>query len=148
MPVNPKRILVVVFDGARARFFEREAGGRLNEVLSEYSNLAHHARDAGSDKPGRGFSSAGGGVRHAYEPQHDKHKMEKHNFVQELVQAVEHAYDLHAYDELVVVAPKRSLGEFRALAPEKLKRIISHEVQKELTGLSRNELEERLAPYL
>ncbi|MGQ0741511.1 MAG: host attachment protein [Alphaproteobacteria bacterium] len=148
MPVIRKNVLVLVFDAARARFFEHTGNGRLNEVLKKYSSLAHHSRDVLSDKPGRGFRRAGSSQRHAYEPQHDEHKMEKRNFTQQLVQAAEHAYDLHTYDELVVVAPKRSLGEFRALAPAKLKRVIAKEVAKDLAGLSQRELERHLQAVL
>lgn len=149
MPVQALKTLVVVFDGARARFFERDAGGRLREAMSEINPDFHrYTHDAVSDKPGRAFASARTGLRHAYEPEHDKHKLEKHNFVHRLVQEIERAYDQHAYERFVIVAPKRSLGEFHALAPAKLKRAIWREVPKELTKYSQHDLERRLAPYL
>src|SRR5258705_8359598 len=107
--------LIVVFDGAKARFFKPQANGRLHASAEMESVLHRFTREAVSDKPGRGFSSAGG-VRHAFEPKTNQHKMEKHVFVRSLVKTLDDAYDQGAYRHLIVVAPERSMGEFRDLA--------------------------------
>jgi protein required for attachment to host cells len=149
MHIAREKTLVIVFDGARARFFERKADGRLIETLTEINSALHaHTRDAVSDKPGRGFASAGGTSRHAFESKHDEHKMEKHNFVHALVKELDHSWDLHEFDRLIVVAPERSLGEFRSLAPDKLKRAIWREMPKELANFSHSEIEKHLSDYL
>jgi protein required for attachment to host cells len=70
--------------------------------------------------------------------------MEKHNFVHAIVEALKHAHGQHKFERLVVVAPERSIGEFRALAPDSLQKIVTHEVKKELMHLSTEELEQRL----
>jgi protein required for attachment to host cells len=149
MPTDSDRTLVAVFDGAHARFYEyKQAHGRLEPVLGEVSSGLHHdRRDIESDKPGRSFSSTGG-TRHAYESQHDPRKLEKHDFVRAIAQAIDQALDQHAYARLVVVAPARSIGEFRAVASEKLKRTVWREVPKEFAGLSDPELEKHLVPIL
>jgi len=139
--------LVVVFDGARARFLSREPTGRLVFLNEIESGLHKHTRDAVSDREGRSFSSTHSGVRHAYEPKHDKHKMEKHNFVHLLVKTLEDAYDWGRIKRLAIVAPERSLGEFRSLASPKLLKLIWREVPKELTQFSPHELQIRLAPH-
>ena len=140
--------LIVVFDGAKARFFKPQDNGKLRPSAEMQSGLHRFTREAVSDKPGRGFASAGGGVRHGYEPKHDQHKMEKHDFVHRLVATLDDAYDQQAFRHLIVVAPERSIGEFRELASAKLRNIVVGELAKELTQLSDPELEERLRPVL
>src|SRR5206468_4739101 len=86
--------------------------------------------------------------RHAVEPRHDLHEQEKHDFVVKLVKTLDTAYDQGAFKRLIVVAPERSLGEFRSLASAKLMRLVASEVPKELTQYSDHELLERLKPHL
>jgi protein required for attachment to host cells len=147
MATESLEMLVVVFDGARARFFSREPNGRLVFLNEIESGLHKHTQDAVSDKAGRSFASTHSGVRHAYEPKHDKHKMEKHNFTHLLVKTLEDAYDAGNIKRFAIVAPERSLGEFRALAPAKLLKLVWREVPKELTQFSAHELQIRLAPH-
>ena len=139
--------LVVVFDGAKARFFKFQADGHLRPSAEMQSGLHRFTREQVSDKQGRAFSSVGG-MHHAYEPKHDPHKMEKHDFVHSLAETLDDAYDQGAYRHLIVVAPERSLGEFRDLASPRLRGLVTQEVPKELTQYSEHELEERLKPYL
>jgi len=68
----------------------------------------------------------------------------RHRIVKEL----EDSYDRGEFKHLVVVAPQRSLGEFRSIAPDKLLRVVWREVPKELTQFTAHELESRLKPFL
>jgi protein required for attachment to host cells len=146
--MSTDHILVAVFDAARVRFFDyKRARGRLDPVLGEVSSGLHHdRRDIETDKPGRGFSS--GGQHHAYESEHDPRKLEKHDFVKAIVGAIEAALDRHKFNKLVIVAPSRSVGEFRALAGGKVKATLWREVAKDLAGLSDTELQNHLVPIL
>lgn len=147
-----KRTLIVVADGARARFFSpTEDAARLRhakqtDMISAESRL--RPRDLKSDKPGRGFSNAGDGRRGAFEPPHDYHKLEKHRFSAELARVLEEACDRHEYDQLVLVAPHRSLGELRKLLPEKVQERVRREVAKDLTNQTAVQLWRRLAPII
>jgi protein required for attachment to host cells len=131
-----RRTWVVVADGARARFLtpNEEATGLVPAVAESLaSNEAHgFARDLKSDKPGRSFNSVGG-IRHAIEPQHDYHKMEKHKFAAELAKILTNALARHEFDRLVLIAPKRSLGELRLLLPQNVQARIRKEIPKDLT---------------
>jgi protein required for attachment to host cells len=138
-------VLVVVFDGARARFFRYWPNGKLTPLQEMESGLHRNNQETVTDKPGRGFGSAGSAVRHGMEPKHDPHKMEKHNFVHAIVKLLDDAYDQGKFERLAVVAPKRSLGEFRELASSKLHKLIWREVAKDLTHYSNDELTARLA---
>jgi protein required for attachment to host cells len=91
-------------------------------------------RDLKSDKPGRRFSSSRGGVRHALEPPHDYHKLEKHRFAAVLACALDDACRKGEFTELVVVAPRRSLGELRGSLSKRVQKCIHAEVAKDLTN--------------
>ena len=148
MAAQTEEVLVLVFDGGGARYLKRWPNGRL-ELLSEFdSGLPRKTSEMVADRQGRSFASAGGGIRSPYEQKHDPHKMEKHNFVHRLIEELDDAYDRHAFKHLVVVAPERSLGEFRSQAPDKLRRAVWREVPKEFTQLSAHDLEARLKPHL
>ncbi len=143
---------IVVTDASRAQFFAlRHADGirTMEEAAPTMaSHLADHSSDLKSDRPGRSFSSAGGGVRHAVEPHHDYHKLEKHDFAQAVMTFLEEAFDAHRFERLVLVAPHRTLGELRTLLPHKMKAHIWHEIAHDLTKLGRTELWARISPEL
>jgi protein required for attachment to host cells len=138
-------LLVVVFDGAKARFFKGDALQLLRPSAEMESDLHRFSRDVGTDRGGRRFSAAN---RHAMEPKHDLHEQEKHNFVLRLVKTIDTAYDQGAFRQLIVVAPERSLGEFRKLASDRLMKLVVSQIAKELTQYSDHELIERLKPHL
>jgi protein required for attachment to host cells len=146
--MNSDHILVAVFDAAHVRFFEyKRARGRLEPVLGDVSSGLHHdRREIESDRPGRGVAS--GGRRHAYESEHDPRKLEKHDFVKAIADAIEAALDQHKFNKLVIAAPVRSVGEFRSVAGDKVKATLWREVPKELAGLSDSDLENHLVPIL
>ena len=108
--------------------------------------MHHDRRDIESDRPGRGISS--GGQHHAFESHSDPRKMEKHNFVHAIAQAIETALEQHKFNALVVVAPERSVGEFRTVASDKVRKTIWREVQKEFANLTDSELSTHLIPIL
>ena len=146
--MNPNHTLVAVFDSAHVRFFEyKPAHSRLERILADVSSGLHHdKRDIETDRPGRVISS--GGQHHSYESHSDPRKMEKHDFVRAIAQAIEAALDQHEFNALVVVAPQRSVGEFRSVASDKVKNTIWREVPKELANLSDSELSSHLLPIL
>jgi protein required for attachment to host cells len=52
------------------------------------------------------------------------------------------------FDELILVAPRRSLGELRTLLSEGVLARVRREVAKELTKVTRADLYRQLAPDL
>jgi protein required for attachment to host cells len=128
----------VVADGARARFYRwSEDARRLVPagpagIVSSASR--QRSRDLKSDKPGRGHSSSRDGVRHAFEPPHDYHKLEKRRFTASLVRTLDDACQRLEFDRLVLVAPRRSLGELRLLLPQRVQSCIAQEVPRDLTN--------------
>jgi protein required for attachment to host cells len=152
MAPRRQRTLIVVADGSRARFLEASED-RRKLVPSEHGEMTaaearRPARDLVTDKPGRGFASARGSMRHAFEPPHDIHKMQKRNFTARLAGVLDKACADKQFDRLVLVAPRRSLGELRALLSARVKKAVSHEVAKDLTTSTPTALHKALADTL
>jgi protein required for attachment to host cells len=126
-PMEPrhKRTLIVVADGARARFFEPQHDAHALVHASQADLVAPDSRlpnrEIMSDRPGR-------------EPTHDPHKMEKHNFTAALARTLDEICG--QYDRLVLVAPPRSMGELDTLLSTQVKNAVSHRVPKDLTASS------------
>jgi protein required for attachment to host cells len=139
---------IVVADGARARFFvpsddaKKLVPARNADMVSPQSRGYSH--DLKSDKPGRGYSSSRSGARHALEPPHDYHKLEKHRFSASLAAVLDAACERREFGQLVLVAPRRSLGELRTLMSQRVQRCILKEIPKDLT----NETPARLWKHL
>src|SRR5262252_4212831 len=97
-----KRLWVVVADGARARFFVpgSEKHGFAPTGPGVLASDSVHVRDLKSDRPGRAFSSTAAGVRHAIEPKHDYHKLEKRKFAHLIAEALDQAHAARAFDQL------------------------------------------------
>jgi protein required for attachment to host cells len=146
------RTLIVVADGAKARFLKESEDHRKLVPAEEADMLAPSARQPDrelvTDKPGRGFSTARDGRRGAFEPAHDFHKLEKHNFTARLADHLDEVCTAKAFDRLVLVAPKRSLGELRTLLSPRVKRAVSHEIAKDLTASSPTALHKALRNVL
>ena len=152
MEPRHKRTLIVVADGSRARFLEPSEDLR-KLVPSEQSDMTaaearRPARDLVTDKPGRGFASAHSDARHAFEPAHDIHKMQKHNFTVRPAEVLDRACGEKQFDRLVLVAPERSLGELRLLLSDRVKLAVSHEVAKDLTNSTPTAVSKALADAL
>ncbi len=152
MKRKTKKTWVVVADSASAQFFqirEDTNGGSLEPVAPDMASGIHrHASDLKSDEPGRAFAGTGSAARSAMEPHHDYHKLEKHEFVRAVAASLERAFAAHKFDRLVLVAPERSLGEFRKELSSKLSGALWHEIPKDVTKLGPQDLWARIGPTL
>lgn len=152
--LKPKRprTWIVVADGARARFFMPSDNGRKLVAARPDDLVAPeslgHARDLKSDKPGRSHAAARTGARHALEPAHDPHKLEKHRFSAAVAKALDGASGRGEFDQLILVAPRRSLGELRGLLTARVRRAIGKEVAKDLTNETTAALWRHLQPVM
>lgn len=87
-------------------------------------------------------------MRHAIEPKHDYHKLEKRKFMQSLAEALDEEHGAGAFDELILVVPRRSLGELRTLLSKEVRASIKEVVAKDLTADTNEELWTKLAPAI
>lgn len=152
MPSKVPTTWIVVADGARARFFTPHESGRKFTATGPDNLVAPQSRQRprslGTDRPGRGHASARSASRHAFEPPHDSHKLEKHRFMAVLAEALDRACADKAFDALVLVLPRRSLGELRPMLSRRVAGRVRLEVAKDLSPLTKTALWAALAPKL
>ncbi len=128
------RTWIVVMDGARAQLFIQKgsSGGwavaHLHGLPPSEDRVQSHAEK--SDRPGRTFSSSGGGIRHAIESHGDYRKLEKHKFTLGVADALNQAAQAKEFDRLILVAPPRSVGELR--------QVLSQQVQADMRILEKD----------
>ena len=105
---------VVLADGARARILENTGPGTGLVELEEWESAEARkpTRELGTERPGRGHESATEG-RHAIAPHGDWHEMEKVNFANDLARYLKRHGDAGKFDQLVLAAPPRTLGELQ-----------------------------------
>jgi protein required for attachment to host cells len=143
---------IVVADGARARFFTQSEDTKKLVSIRGADMVAPDsrqlARELKSDKPGRSYSSSRSGVRHAFEPPHDYQKLEKHRFMALLAEALDAACKKKEFDDLVLVAPRRSLGELRTLLSKRVQSRVRTEIAKDLTNYTVANIWKRLATLM
>lgn len=146
----PKTTWVLVADGARARVL---AQGKPFEGLApafeqeEFTGTTARSKEIASDRPGRSFDSGGQG-RHAMEPPTDPQRYAKYAFARELAERLEQAANAHRFDELVLVAAPKTLGDLRELLPDSVKTKVVAEIDKDLTKVPLRELPKHLDSVL
>lgn len=134
---------ILVADGSRAKVFKHGTDDKV-ELLHETASPHPPSRDIVADRPGRTFDSQGSG-RHAKEPPSDAHDIAETNFIRSVADQMETACGKKEFDSLVVIAPPRALGDWRAACSDQLKKAITQEIPKEATTLPTAKLQEFLA---
>lgn len=149
MPHN-KHYWIVVADAGRACMFSHRGMAEGVEPVEggilENRSLHRHARDAKSDRPGRAFDSVGH-ARHSIEPTSDPHRQEEEAFAGTVAAFLAEKLAGRHFDQLIIVAPPRFLGDLRrALDPAVAKHVVK-EVAHDLLKLPSTELVARLREY-
>lgn len=107
------RMLIVIADGAHARFVRPAANGALHTASSVDSVLAQkRSADFGSDRPGATFHS-NASVRHALAPRSDPHALAELEFAHLVASEIEAASGRGDFEELLLAAPPRILNAIR-----------------------------------
>lgn len=137
--------LVLVSDGRRALFLRNKGTPKSPELVLERGLEGENppTREQGTDRPGRKHGTDGNN-RSAVD-QTDWHQQAEERFaaaVAETLYQMEHA---HEFDELVVVAPPKMLGDLRAKLHEEVAACVVAEVPKDLTTHSVPEISRLLS---
>ena len=132
---------VVLADGARARILENTGPGTGLVELEEWESAEARkpTRELGTERPGRGHESATEG-RHAIAPHGDWHEMEKVNFANDLARYLKRHGDAGKFDQLVLAAPPRTLGELRKSIDAATAGRLKTEINKDLTNIPMAEI--------
>jgi len=122
---------IIIADGSRARLLANDGPGKglRPAVAGEFHHEAPPTRDLGTEKPGR-VAPAVGANRSAIEPHVDWHEFEKEKFGQEMARLLNDAADRKSYDDLIVIAPPRTLSTLRQSLSAKASELIRAEIAK------------------
>jgi protein required for attachment to host cells len=141
----PTNALVLVSDGRRARLLRNQGTPRQPQLIVEQSLEQHNppTREQGTDRPGRKHGTDGN-ARSAIE-QTDWHQQEEERFAAELADILYQLEHAGRYEELVVVAPPKMLGDLRAKFHQEVQRAVVAEVPRDLTNYSVPEISRLLS---
>jgi len=132
---------IIVADGSRARFLANDGPGKgLHAAIAgEFHHDAPPTRELGTEKPGR-VNSAFSPSRSAIQPHLDWHEFEKEKFSQEMAGLLNDAAEKKSFDDLIIVAPPRTLGTLRQALSSKTSDHIRAEIPKDLTQVPLHEM--------
>jgi protein required for attachment to host cells len=139
--MKPRKTWILIADGAHARIVESEGPASGLKAAMNHEFAASHApsRDFVSDGPGRGHST-GSGQTHATESRVDRHEFEKELFAEKLAEVLTKADTAKAFDDLVLVAPPKTLGALRKALAGPVQGKITAELDKDLTHVAIHDL--------
>jgi protein required for attachment to host cells len=141
----PTAAMVLVSDGRRARFLRNRGTPVHPELIMELSLEQENpaTREQGTDQPGR-YLGPDGHSRSAME-ETDWHRQAEERFAARIADKLYEMEHAHKFDELVVVAPPKMLGDLRAQMRKEVAGTVVAELAKDLTGLPVPELGKHLS---
>jgi protein required for attachment to host cells len=126
--------LVLVTDGRKTLFFRNE--GDENQIDLRMEDFDERAdakdRDLKTDAPGTTAQSAGYSGRVAYE-ETDFHQQEEDRWAVAAAEQVNKRALNNDFDQLVIVAPPKTLGHIRKKLHKEAERRLLSEIPKEMT---------------
>jgi protein required for attachment to host cells len=136
---------IIVADGSRARFLANDGPGKgLHAAIAqEFHHETPPTRELGTEKPGRTAPSVGTN-RSALQPHVDWHQFEKDKFSQEMANLLNSAAEKKSFDNLIIVAPPRTLGTLRSALSTHTSERIRAEIAKDLTQVPLQDMPEHL----
>lgn len=137
MQVKTKTTWILVADGARALIFEQRGPGEPLQPVSDrcFAEARKPTREIGADRPGRVHDSRGT-TRHGMAARVDWHRFAKETFAKSVAGALEDAAKRREFEQLILVAPPRTLGDLRGALGRHAQALVTGEIGKDLTNLS------------
>lgn len=127
-------VLVLVADGQRYLFFRNDGDFRSPSLRLEDTREMPKIPDTselGTDRPGRSFASVG--AQRSAVGQTDFHQQEKDNFAIETAERLRERALAGDFEELIVVAPPRTLAQLRRNYDKCVSSRVVAEIDKDLT---------------
>ena len=127
--------LVLVTDGRKTLFFRNEGDENQIDLRSEDFDEREDLKDREmkTDAPGAIGQSAGYSGRVAYE-ETDFHQLEEDRWAMAAAEEVNKRVLRNDFDQLVIVAPPKTLGQIRKKLHKEAERRLLCEIPKEMTG--------------
>jgi protein required for attachment to host cells len=128
-----KNALVLVGDGRKALFLRNKGTPREVELIVERELRQDNppTREQGTDRPGRKYGTDG--VSRSAVGETDWHEQAEERFAVEIADTLYEMEHAQQFDELVVVAPPKMLGDLRAAFHPEVAQCVVAEVPKDLT---------------
>ncbi len=138
---------LIVANSSLARIFKIENRHSLIELaVLEHPESRLHTRDLVSDKPGRDFERIGP-ARHSIESQTSPKQQEFNYFAKQLAKYLEEALAKGEFNRLYLAASPGLLGILRQILHPSLTKLLSGEINKDVTHLKPQEIMTHL-PFL
>ncbi len=139
---------ILVADNTRVRIFSADTP---SSPLQEIDDLVHtegrlHDREMTSDLPGKIKSAGAGG--HTFEQPTDPKKHEAETFAHHVGCYLEEARNANKFEQLLIIAEPSFLGLLRNQLPERLKKLVCFELDKNLTAQSAADIRQHLPTFL
>ncbi len=133
--------IVLVADGRKSLFLRNEGDAEFPNLVVEdqraHADLAD--RDLKSDAPGTAMS--GVGSHRSSMEETDYHQQEEDRFAADTAALLKSKMKPGATEDLIIVAPPRTLGELRKHFDKDVQARIVAEIDKDLTGHPINKME-------
>ena len=141
--------LVMVADASRARFFRAETA---KSGLTEIDTMIHpesklHPNEMASDKPGKTSNRNGQGVN-SLDNEVDPKRQEAIRLAKEVSERLDMVRQKGEYARLCVVAAPTFPGMLRSNLHAETKKLITNEINKDLTALNVNDIRAHLPERL
>ena len=140
---------ILIADGARARMLVNKGYNTGLELALDEDFISDNrpSGELSSDRPGRTFDRGGQG-RHAMEPPTDPHRHEQQVFAQSLAHLLEEHRLKKSYEQLIIVAPPKALGDLRAEFSKAVSDMIINELNKDLTKIAIHDLPSHFTDFI
>ncbi|MBL4758532.1 MAG: host attachment protein [Rhizobiales bacterium] len=140
---------ILIADGARARILINKGYGSGLEPALDEEFIADNrpSNKLTSDRPGRTFDSSGQG-RHAMETPTDPHRHEQQIFAQSLAHLLEEHRLKKSYEQLIIVAAPKTLGDLRAEFTKPVSDMIINTLDKDLTKVAIHDLPDHFVDFI
>jgi len=133
-----KRKWILIADGTRAKIIEKYQETLHNVDLTHHISELHLNKDKGHHKPGA-VSPSIVHARHSFPPPEGWGVFEKHEFSRKMAEIINQ--NNNDFDELVLIAPPKILGDLRIhLNKQSLEKVVE-EIHKDYTHAPIKEIE-------
>ncbi len=125
---------VMVADGEKALFLVNRTDSQdpFLELVRQEEHESAPSHLQGADRPGRAMDS-GPGQRSALQST-DWHQLDKERFADDMADLLYRCAHRGDFEELVIVAPAKTLGELRRKLHSEVAKRLVHEIDKTLTN--------------
>jgi protein required for attachment to host cells len=140
---------VLVTDGSKALFLRNEGDAEFPDLrlTRKWEQEVPADRELRTDAPGHVFSSHDRGVRRSAYDETNLHDRAEEEFTLNVADFLNDEAQLHSIDELIIVAPPRTLGELRKHLRREVADRVTGEIAKDLVKHPIASIEQLIASH-